>query len=65
MLVTQAPLAGEEWIVANAQELKSKIKVCMFDQYGTVVDMQSGLTDVATEFLKQKGWSGNPHSFVT
>src|SRR5258708_14965287 len=37
----------------------------MFDQYGTVVDMQSGLTEVAASYLKAKGWSGNPHSFVT
>ena len=41
------------------------IKVCMFDQYGTVVDMQSGLVAVATPFLKAKGWPGNPNSFVT
>jgi 2-haloacid dehalogenase len=55
----------EERVVVDVQELKSKIKVCMFDQYGTVVDMQSGLTEVATPFLKEKGWTGNPHSFVT
>ena len=41
------------------------IEVCMFDQYGTVVDMQGGLTSIATPFLKAKGWSGNPNSFVT
>ncbi|MBX6743408.1 MAG: haloacid dehalogenase type II [Acetobacteraceae bacterium] len=51
--------------VATAEELKRSIKVCMFDQYGTVVDMQSGLTEVATEFLRRKGWTGNPHSLVT
>ncbi len=45
--------------------LKKTIKVCMFDQYGTVVDMQTGLTEVAAPFLKQKGWTGNPNSFVT
>jgi 2-haloacid dehalogenase len=45
--------------------LRAKIKVCMFDQYGTVVDMQGGLTAIATPFLKNKGWSGNPSSFVT
>ena len=44
---------------------KPTIKVCMFDQYGTVVDMQSGLTEIATPYLKAKGWTGNPHSFVT
>ena len=44
---------------------RAAIKICMFDQYGTVVDMQSGLTEIATPFLKKKGWSGNPSSFVT
>jgi 2-haloacid dehalogenase len=47
------------------EQLKNKIKVVMFDQYGTVVDMQAGLTEIAAPFLKQKGWSGNPGSFVT
>src|SRR5215472_19296165 len=37
----------------------------MFDQYGTVVDIQAGLTDVAAPFLKSKGWHGDPNSFVT
>jgi 2-haloacid dehalogenase len=32
----------------NADQLKAAIKVCMFDQYGTVVDMQGGLVEVAT-----------------
>jgi 2-haloacid dehalogenase len=49
----------------NAAQLKSRIKVVMFDQYGTVVDMQAGLTEIAAPFLKQKGWNGNPNSFVT
>lgn len=51
--------------MATAEELKSKIKVVMFDQYGTVVDMQKGLTEVAAPFLKSKGWKGDPNSFVT
>jgi 2-haloacid dehalogenase len=37
----------------------------MFDQYGTVVDMQSGLVEVATPYLKSKGWTGRPDAFVT
>ena len=49
----------------NPAELQRSIKVCMFDQYGTVVDMQGGLVAVATPFLKDKGWPGNPNSFVT
>jgi 2-haloacid dehalogenase len=47
------------------EDIKNDVKVCMFDQYGTVVDMQGGLTAIATPFLKQKGWQGNPNSFVT
>jgi 2-haloacid dehalogenase len=46
--------------------LKVKIKVCMFDQYGTVVDMQKGLTEVVTPYLREKGWGGGrPDAFVT
>lgn len=46
-------------------DLQSTIKVCMFDQYGTVVDMQTGLVEAATPYLQAKGWTGNPNSFVT
>ena len=46
-------------------DIKMEVKVCMFDQYGTVVDMQGGLVKIATPFLKEKGWTGNPNSFVT
>jgi 2-haloacid dehalogenase len=41
------------------------IKVLTFDQYGTIVDMQRGLTEFATPFLARKGWQGRPESFVT
>jgi 2-haloacid dehalogenase len=51
--------------MASSAELRDKIKVCMFDQYGTVVDMQTGLTEVATPYLKGKGWEGNAYTFVT
>jgi len=47
------------------ESLASKIKVCMFDQYGTVVDMQKGLTEFVTPYLKGKGWNGRPDAFVT
>jgi 2-haloacid dehalogenase len=49
----------------TAEQLKKQVKVCMFDQYGTVVDMQTGLTEVATPYLKGKGWNGRPDAFVT
>lgn len=45
--------------------IRNGVKICMFDQYGTVVDMQTGLTEVATPYLKAKGWTGNPNAFVT
>ena len=47
------------------EALKGQIKVCMFDQYGTVVDIQQGLTEVVTPYLKNKGWNGRPDAFVT
>ena len=49
----------------DANSIKEKVKVVMFDQYGTVVDMQKGLTEFVTPFLKAKGWRGKPDSFVT
>ncbi len=49
----------------TAHEIRSTVKVCMFDQYGTVVDMQGGLVEAATPYLRAKGWEGDPNSFVT
>ena len=45
--------------------LKREIKALAFDQYGTIVDMQKGLTEAVTPFLQAKGWAGKPSSFVT
>jgi len=39
---------------------RREIKVLTFDQYGTIVDMQKGLTEAVTPFLMQKGWDGKP-----
>ena len=39
-----------------SKNLKKDIKLLMFDQYGTLVDIQKGLTDMVTPFLKTKGW---------
>jgi ribonucleotide monophosphatase NagD (HAD superfamily) len=47
------------------QLLKREIKALAFDQYGTIVDMQKGLTEAVTPFLKRKAWAGSPSSFVT
>jgi len=52
-------------IMERTEILKREIRVLVFDQYGTIVDMQKGLTDAVAPFLKQKRWEGNPNSFVT
>src|SRR5215831_445581 len=49
----------------NPDILKREIKALAFDQYGTIVDMQKGLTEAVTPFLKRKAWDGSPNSFVT
>ncbi len=45
--------------------LTTEIKALVFDQYGTIVDMQGGLVAAVTPFLREKGWDGAPHRFVT
>src|SRR5580704_3332111 len=45
--------------------LRREIKVLTFDQYGTIVDMQKGLTEAVIPFLEAKGWTGKADSFVT
>ncbi len=51
--------------MATTDILKREIKALAFDQYGTIVDMQKGLTEAVAPFLKKKGWNGEPGSFVT
>ena len=45
--------------------LRREVAALMFDQYGTVVDMQGGLTEMSAPFLAEKEWSGDPRRFVT
>src|SRR5688572_4937473 len=50
----------------NAIELvRRDTSICMFDLYGTVVDMQGGLTQLVTPYLRRKGWTGDPSRLVT
>jgi 2-haloacid dehalogenase len=51
--------------VERPEILRREVRALVFDQYGTVVDMQKGLTEAVTPFLKGKGWQGKPGSFVT
>ena len=41
------------------------VKALMFDFYGTVVDMQSGLTEAIAPYLKEKKYEGRPTQLVT
>ena len=50
---------------SGVAELKASVQVLTFDLYGTIVDMQGGLTDAVTPYLRAKGWNGRPESFVT
>jgi 2-haloacid dehalogenase len=47
------------------QIIERETNVLVFDQYGTIVDMQKGLTQSVTPFLSKKGWQGDTHRFVT
>lgn len=51
--------------MVTSDELNNELRVLSFDLYGTVVDMQSGLTEVVTPFLEEKGWNGRREAFVT
>jgi 2-haloacid dehalogenase len=46
------------------RSLDSGVSTVMFDFYGTVVDMQGGLTEAITPYLAQKGYTANPASRV-
>src|SRR5438477_7945665 len=52
-------------VMETPEVLKREIKALVFDQYGTIVDMQKGLTEAVKPFLKHKGWHGSPDNFVT
>jgi 2-haloacid dehalogenase len=55
----------EDRCMDRPEILKREIKALVCDQYGTVVDMQKGLTQAVSPFLASKGWGGEPGSFVT
>lgn len=42
-----------------------EVHTLMFDLYGTVVDMQGGLSRAVTPYLSRKEWNGQPESLVT
>lgn len=47
------------------ETIRRDARICMFDLYGTVVDMQGGLTRAVTPWLQAKGWKGEPSRLVT
>ena len=50
---------------SDVEKLRRKVSTVVFDLYGTVVDMQSGLTEAVGPFLEKKKWKGDAHRFVT
>lgn len=46
-------------------EWRSAVQLCMFDLYGTIVDIQTGLTEAIRPYLQAKGWQGDPGRLVT
>jgi 2-haloacid dehalogenase len=51
--------------MATSDPFEGEVHTVMFDLYGTVVDMQTGLTNAITPFLQEKGWRGRPGALVT
>jgi 2-haloacid dehalogenase len=51
--------------MTEIETIKRDARVCMFDLYGTVVDMQACLTRAVTPYLRDKGWKGEPSRLVT
>ena len=51
--------------MSTADPFEGEVHTLMFDLYGTVVDMQAGLTRAVTPYLEQKGWKGRPDALVT
>ena len=51
--------------MASPSPFGGEVHTLMFDLYGTVVDMQGGLTQAVTPYLRSKGWSGRPDALVT
>ncbi|MBI2509247.1 MAG: haloacid dehalogenase type II, partial [Betaproteobacteria bacterium] len=47
------------------ETIRHDTKICMFDLYGTVVDMQTGLARAVAPYLKARGWTGEPARLVT
>lgn len=60
----QVNVLGAEHVTAT-ETIRHNVRICMFDLYGTVVDMQAGLTRAITPYLAAKGWKGEPSRLVT
>jgi 2-haloacid dehalogenase len=51
--------------MSTTDPFEGEVHTLMFDLYGTVVDMQGGLTRAVTPYLQRKGWAGRPDALVT
>src|SRR5262249_33815946 len=52
-------------ITRSLAELRTTVQLCMFDLYGTIVDMQSGLTAAIRPYPQAQGLQGQPGRLVT
>ncbi len=58
-------MTDEQAPPASSLSWLAEVGTLMFDFYGTIVDMQAGLTEAIGPFLRSKGYHGEPSSVVT
>ena len=51
--------------MSKIDEICAECHTLMFDLYGTLLDMQTGLTAALTPYLRRKGWNGAADDMVT
>lgn len=51
--------------MSAVEEIRAECHTLMFDLYGTLVDIQGGLTLALTPYLQRKGWNGRADAMVT
>lgn len=51
--------------MSTAGRIGDEVRTLVFDLYGTLVDMQGGLTRAITPYLIRKNWQGRPDELVT
>ena len=50
--------------MSKSDPFDGEVHTVMFDLYGTLLDVQSGLAAAVAPYLERKGWDRNPNLFV-